>query len=120
MGGHYEVDPDTISDGVTIEEIEEVKLMFSNVWTSMFFLFETMSSWSLMPLIPLFDVSLAYRLFFSLFYIYAGWILLAVMTGTVSFTMITMKEKLVAQDGQSEQDKRNYVSDMIRDIFLRL
>ena len=41
---------------------------------------------------------------FTLFYIYSGWVIVAVMTGTVSFTMISFKERMV-QDADSREEE---------------
>merc|ERR1719491_2164064 len=76
------VDPDDLASG-TSSNVEEVQRMFQDIPTSMFFLFETMSSWTLVPLLPLFELTPWMRIFFVVFYIYAGWTLLAVMTGVV-------------------------------------
>mmetsp|Transcript_1670 Transcript_1670/g.4338 ORF Transcript_1670/g.4338 Transcript_1670/m.4338 type:complete len:704 (+) Transcript_1670:2-2113(+) len=99
---------------------EDVKKEFSSVGKSMFVLFSTMSSWSLMPLIPLFEAAPPTRIFFCVFYVYAGWTLLAVMTGTVSFTMIAIKAQIVGDDENREQEKRQHVIDVLHDIFCQL
>ncbi len=41
---------------------------------------------------------------FTLFYIYSGWVIVAVMTGTVSFTMISFKERMVQDDDSREEE----------------
>jgi len=79
-----------------------------------------MSSWSLMPLIPLFEALPGTRIFFALFYVYAGWTLLAVMTGTVSFTMIAIKAQIVSEDEGRVAERKAGVQTVLRDIFEKL
>eukprot|EP00928_Gymnodinium_smaydae_P092023 TRINITY_DN757_c0_g1_i1.p1 TRINITY_DN757_c0_g1~~TRINITY_DN757_c0_g1_i1.p1 ORF type:complete len:564 (-),score=109.18 TRINITY_DN757_c0_g1_i1:21-1712(-) len=98
------------------EEIEEVRRLFSSVGNSIFVLFETMSSWSLVSLIPLMEKAPLTRIFFALFYVYSGWTLLAVMTGTVSFTMISMEDN----DDFKEEEGMKHVQEVLRDIFEKL
>jgi len=105
--------------GSRSEMDQEDRDMFCNVPTSIFFLFETMSSWSLMPLIPLFQVNPAMRVWFSFFYIYAGWTLLAVMTGTVSFRMLASHAELLQGDDR-ELERRQAIQEVLLDVFERL
>jgi len=99
------------------EEVEEVQKMFAKVPTSMFYLFETMSSWTLVPLIPLFGIAPVTRLFFVFFYIYAGWTLLAVMTGVVSFNMIALRAQITREDAARDSEKRNKAKEVLMEIF---
>ena len=48
---------------------------------------------------------------FTLFYIYSGWVIVAVMTGTVSFTMISFKERMV-QDDETREEERWQLGDV--------
>merc|ERR1719399_1398046 len=102
--GHFDVS--TISDPRQQGEVIEVQKMFRDVKTSMFYLFETMTSWTLVPLIPLFQIAPVTRLLFVMFYIYAGWTLLAVMTGVVSFNMIALRAQITREDEVREADKK--------------
>ncbi|CAE8582871.1 unnamed protein product [Polarella glacialis] len=102
-------------------EVAEVRAMFSKVGTTMFYLFQITSQWSLQPLIPIFNADASLRFGFTLFYIYLGWVLLAVMTGTVSFIMISFKENLPSTDKtESEEMHRQYVNEMLQEMFAQL
>ena len=94
--------------------------MFANVGNSMFYLFQLTSQWSLVPLFPLLKASPATCVGFTLFYIYSGWVIVAVMTGTVSFTMISFKARMVQEDELREEEKRVFVKQVLEDIFLAL
>jgi len=107
--GHYKGEEDA--------EVEEVQKMFRDVRTSMFYLFETMSSWTLVPLIPLFQIAPITRILFVLFYIYAGWTLLAVMTGVVSFNMIALRAQMTREDEVKEHDKKEKAKEVLMEIF---
>merc|ERR1719507_1573272 len=72
----------------------KVRAMFHSVTSSMFVLFESMSCWSLMRFSPLFERMPLIKLCAVLFYIFAAWGLLAVMTGVVSEKMISAREKM--------------------------
>lgn len=102
------------------EDLLAVKEDFSSVGSSMFVLFATMSSGSLNPLEPLFVAAPAVRILFCIFYVYAGWTLLAVMTGSVSFAMIATKAKMTNEDEAREQERRQHVADTLADIFQQL
>lgn len=100
---------DPIPGSEPIAGTAQVKGMFSTVMTSLFFLFQTMSSWSLQPLFPLFEAAPLTRVIFSVFNIYAGWTLLAVMTGSVSFAMITIKVQQNRETELLERHKRAHM-----------
>lgn len=102
------------------EDVQEVMEMFSNVGNSMFYLFQLTSQWSLVPLFPLLKASPFICVSFTLFYIYSGWVIVAVMTGTVSFTMISFKERMVQDDETREEEKRHFVKLVLTDIFEQL
>jgi len=102
------------------EDVQEVMDMFSNVGNSMFYLFQLTSQWSLVPLFPLLKASPFICVSFTLFYIYSGWVIVAVMTGTVSFTMISFKERMVQDDDSREEEKRHFVKLVLTDIFEQL
>lgn len=112
MIGHHERSSDP--------DIQEVQDMFANVGNSMFYLFQLTSQWSLVPLFPLLKASPATCVGFTLFYIYSGWVIVAVMTGTVSFTMISFKARMVQEDELREEEKRVFVKQVLEDIFLAL
>eukprot|EP00931_Biecheleriopsis_adriatica_P049975 TRINITY_DN28920_c0_g1_i3.p1 TRINITY_DN28920_c0_g1~~TRINITY_DN28920_c0_g1_i3.p1 ORF type:complete len:587 (-),score=100.37 TRINITY_DN28920_c0_g1_i3:15-1715(-) len=98
-------------------DVREVREMFSNVYSSMFYLFQTTSQWSLVPLLPLLNASPWCRFGFTLIYIYIGWVLVAVMTGTVSFTMISFKARMLSVDEIREDEKRMFVNEVLVEIF---
>ena len=93
---------------------------FVSEGNSMFYLFQLTSQWSLVPLFPLLkarhvrfsawcfwcapEASPFICVSFTLFYIYSGWVIVAVMTGTVSFTMISFKERMVQDDESREEE----------------
>lgn len=85
---------------------EEVRVMFDGVMPSMFVLFESITCWSLMGFTPLFRMSPGSRFVAVIFYIFANWGLLAVMTGVVSEKMMATKERLTAEtdDGPQKHD----------------
>ena len=112
MIGHHERSSDP--------DVQEVQDMFANVGNSMFYLFQLTSQWSLVPLFPLLKASPATCVGFTLFYIYSGWVIVAVMTGTVSFTMISFKARMVQEDELREEEKRVFVKQVLEDIFLAL
>merc|ERR1719201_741841 len=113
--GHF--DATGMPDPRQVAEVQEVQKMFRDVKTSMFYLFETMSSWTLVPLIPLFQIAPITRIFFVLFYIYAGWTLLAVMTGVVSFNMIALRAQITKEDEVREAEKKEKAREMLLEIF---
>jgi len=102
------------ADDIDLEE-ELVRDMFQNVFSSMFYLFQMMTAWSLQPLIPLFEFAPWTRAGFVVFYIFSGWTLLAVMTGNVSFRMIVSKVKV--DDGEVQEQLRKVQSVVIRRLF---
>lgn len=114
----HAVDPDDLASG-TSSNVEEVQRMFQDIPTSMFFLFETMSSWTLVPLLPLFELTPWMRIFFVVFYIYAGWTLLAVMTGVVSFNMIALRAQIIREDDQRERDMKERSREVLMEVFMR-
>jgi len=76
-----------------------------------------MSSWTLVPLIPLFDIAPITKILFVGFYIYAGWTLLAVMTGVVSFNMIALRAQITKEDNASEAAKKTKAKEVLLEIF---
>jgi len=99
------------------EEIRDIQAMFTNVGESMFTLFGTMSSWSLVKLVPLFQEFPILRPMFVLFYVYSAWALLAVMTGVVSENMIAIREQMVKEDEQREEMRKTLVTQALMDLF---
>mmetsp|Transcript_78502 Transcript_78502/g.138252 ORF Transcript_78502/g.138252 Transcript_78502/m.138252 type:complete len:754 (+) Transcript_78502:46-2307(+) len=102
------------------EDVQEERKMFISVFTSMFYLFQTTTQWSLVPLLPMLNASPLARLFFTCFYIYSAWVLVAVMTGAVSFTMIAFKARLVNDDELIDEQKRMMVNEVLLEIFTSL
>ncbi|CAJ1337974.1 unnamed protein product [Effrenium voratum] len=103
---------------------EEVRVMFDGVLPSMFVLFESITCWSLMGFVPLFDISSLCRVVAVIFYIFANWGLLAVMTGVVSEKMMATKERLTAEtdDGPKHEPGSQHLAHlemMLVDFFRR-
>mmetsp|Transcript_107147 Transcript_107147/g.301577 ORF Transcript_107147/g.301577 Transcript_107147/m.301577 type:complete len:692 (+) Transcript_107147:165-2240(+) len=94
--------------------------MFSCVGRSMFTLFMIMSSWSLQPLMPLMETAIWARFVFIAFYIFCGWTVLAVMTGTVSFHMMMSKTEIHSGDEDLAKLRIDHLSSMLDNIFLEL
>lgn len=113
--GHF--DATSMPDPRQVAEVQEVQKMFRDVKTSMFYLFETMSSWTLVPLIPLFQIAPITRLIFVVFYIFAGWTLLAVMTGVVSFNMIALRAQITREDEARDQASKEKAKEVLLEIF---
>merc|ERR1719324_1668909 len=90
-------------------ELQEIKEMFSTVSNSMFTLFGTVSSWSLLKFVPLFDEMPYLRPLFVLFYVYSAWALLAVMTGVVSENLIAIREQMVKEDELKEEKRKQNI-----------
>merc|ERR1719287_17002 len=74
-------------------ELAPIRDMFATVPQSMFSLFGTMTSWSLLKFVPLFEPYPVLQPLFVLFYIYSAWALLAVMTGVVSENLIAIRDQ---------------------------
>merc|ERR1719443_2657670 len=89
---------------------------FASVSTSTFTLFLLMSNWALIRFMPLFDLSPFMKMLFVIFYIFASWALLAVMTGVVSEKMIVAK---VEDDPDDEANSSDELWQTLRDLFNR-
>lgn len=98
-------------------EIDEIRKMFSTVDQSMFTLFGTMSSWSLVKFEPLFEDMPVLKPLFVLFYIYSAWALLAVMTGVVSENMIAIREQMIREDEHREEVRKSMITQTLIDLF---
>jgi len=96
---------------------DEVRAMFSSVTSSMFVLFESMSCWSLMRFRPLFEKMPVLRLCAVVFYIFAAWALLAVMTGVVSEKMIAAREKMNTESKDREQERGIMAAQVLEQLF---
>jgi len=112
------------SEGSEGSRAEEVRLMFHGVLTSMFVLFESITCWSLMTFVPLFDVSSISRVMAVIFYIFANWGLLAVMTGVVSEKMMATKERLTQETDDGPKHEHGsasmaHLEVMLVDFFKR-
>mmetsp|Transcript_9215 Transcript_9215/g.21576 ORF Transcript_9215/g.21576 Transcript_9215/m.21576 type:complete len:586 (-) Transcript_9215:236-1993(-) len=99
------------------DEVQHIQAMFASVDESMFTLFGTMSSWSLLKFAPLFKEMPVLRPLFVLFYVYSAWALLAVMTGVVSENMIAIREQMVKEDELREEMRKTLVTKTLMDLF---
>jgi len=99
------------------EDLRKIKEMFSSVSTSMFTLFGTVSSWSLMKFVPLFEEMPMLRPLFVVFYIYSAWALLAVMTGVVSENMIAIRDQMQKEDEQREEKRKSMITKVLMELF---
>eukprot|EP00928_Gymnodinium_smaydae_P058548 TRINITY_DN4173_c2_g3_i1.p1 TRINITY_DN4173_c2_g3~~TRINITY_DN4173_c2_g3_i1.p1 ORF type:complete len:642 (+),score=143.56 TRINITY_DN4173_c2_g3_i1:78-1928(+) len=99
------------------QELLTIKDMFSSVDKSMFTLFGTVSSWSLLKFVPLFSEMPALRPMFVLFYVYSAWALLAVMAGVVSKNMIAIRDQMVQEDKQKEDMRRANITEHLLELF---
>merc|ERR1712151_1420758 len=79
--------------------------------------FGTVSSWSLLKFVPLFDEMPYLRPLFVLFYVYSAWALLAVMTGVVSENMIAIRDQMRQEDKQKEEVRRANITEHLLEIF---
>lgn len=98
-------------------ELYEIQQLFQTVPDSMFALFGSMSSWSLLYMSPMFEDSPFLKPVFVLFYVYSAWALLAVMTGVVSENMISIREQMTREDDEKENIKKRMIQDLLRDLF---
>merc|ERR1719296_291118 len=80
-------------------------------------LFGTMSSWSLMKFVPLFDEVPLLRPVFVLFYIYSAWALLAVMTGVVSENMISIRDQLMKEGEERDEMRKTLITKFLLELF---
>merc|ERR1719313_315436 len=83
----------------------------------MFTLFGTVSSWSLLKFVPLFDEMPYLRPLFVLFYVYSAWALLAVMTGVVSENMIAIREQMMREDEVREEQRKSMITETLTELF---
>merc|ERR1719311_987009 len=104
--GHGVALPDDMADE---EALKPIKKMFQTVPDSMFTLFGTMTSWSLLKFVPLFNELPVLRPLFVLFYIYSAWALLAVMTGVVSENLIAIREQMLREDAKKEEMRKEHI-----------
>jgi len=98
-------------------EVQQIQSMFLSVPDSMFTLFGTISSWSLLKFVPLFEESPIFKPIFVLFYVYSAWALLAVMTGVVSENMMAIREQMVKEDEQREEMRKTMITNMLLEVF---
>lgn len=99
-------------------EIQDLMKLFSNVPTSMYSLFGTISSWSLDQYAPFFDQAPVFKPIFVIFYVYSAWALLAVMTGVVSENMIAIREQKDKEDTERQETRKQLITQMLRELFL--
>lgn len=112
--GHGDIVPEDAEDDPTMVQIRS---MFTTVDESMFTLFGTMSSWSLVRFVPLFKEMPFLRPLFVLFYVYSAWALLAVMTGVVSENMIVIREQMVKEDEHREERRKTQITNLLIELF---
>merc|ERR1711879_241624 len=91
--------------------------MFASVGDSMFTLFGTMSSWSLLKFVPLFSEIPPLKPIFVVFYVYSAWALLAVMTGVVSENMIVIREQMMKEDEMREEMRKSMITKTLIELF---
>lgn len=99
------------------KKVMEIREMFTSLTSSMFALFGTMSSWSLLKLNPLFEELPLLKPCFVVFYIYSAWALLAVMTGVVSENMVAIRDQLLREEEMKEEIRRTMITDTILELF---
>merc|ERR1719359_594385 len=114
--GHGIVLPE---DALDDEELQPIRKMFANVPASMFTLFGTMTSWSLLKFEPLFDPFPVLQPLFVLFYIYSAWALLAVMTGVVSENLIAIRDQMIKDDEAKEEKRKQNITSTLLDLFAK-
>jgi len=112
--GHGGILPSDLAED---DEIQQIQAMFNTVDESMFTLFGTMSSWSLLKFVPLFEEMPILRPLFVLFYVYSAWALLAVMTGVVSENMIAIREQMMREDERKEELRKSMITDTLIELF---
>lgn len=112
--GHGDLISEEMADD---HEIRRIQDMFTTVEESMFTLFGTMSSWSLMKFVPLFEEMPVLRPLFVLFYVYSAWALLAVMTGVVSENMIAIREQMIKEDEHRDEVRKMMVTKTLMELF---
>jgi len=111
------------NSGFVSEDVEDPTLlhviitMFTTVEDSMFALFGTMSSWSLLKFAPMFPDMPWLKPTFVVFYVYSAWALLAVMTGVVSENMIAIREQMVKEDEAREEMRRSMITTTLLELF---
>merc|ERR1719401_1475064 len=112
--GHGDILPEALEDN---EALQDIVVMFATVQDSMFTLFGTMSSWSLLKFVPLFDKMPVLKPMFVVFYVYSAWALLAVMTGVVSENMIAIREQMVKEDEAREEMRKTVITKTLFELF---
>merc|ERR1711972_79364 len=105
--GQGDILPEALEDN---EALQDIVVMFTTVEDSMFTLFGTMSSWSLLKFVPLFEEMPLLKPMFVVFYVYSAWALLAVMTGVVSENMIAIREQMVKEDEAREEVRKSMIT----------
>jgi len=100
------------------EEIQEIMAMFGTVPDSMFSLFGTVSSWSLLKFAPLFQTTPLLRPMFVLFYVYSAWALLAVMTGVVSENLCAIRDQMIRDEEEKENLRKANITKTLTELFI--
>lgn len=101
------------------DDLQPIKKMFCTVPQSMFTLFGTMTSWSLLKFEPLFDPFPALQPLFVLFYVFSAWALLAIMTGVVSENLIAIRDQMVKDDEAKEEKRKQNITNTLFDLFAK-
>jgi len=102
------------------QSMDQMHHYFSHVSQTMITLFTIMTSGNLQPLVPAMECSPLVRMAFVMFYIFSGWTLQAVMTGTVSFHMMMSKTEIHSNDEEIEKDRKKRLNVMFEHIFAEL
>ena len=84
-----------------------VRDMFRSVTNSMFSLFEIFTCWYLMEFMPLFQVIPFIQPIFVLFYVFSAWMMLSVLTGVVSESLLTIRARAESEDSRVEVRERH-------------
>lgn len=114
MIGHGALIP---QEALADPDVQKAQARFQTVGTSMFTLFETMSGWTLVIFQPLFDELPFFRPCFVIFYIYAAWGLLAVMTGVVSENMMAIREQMKLEEVVRETERKALAVEVLLELF---
>jgi len=97
--------------------LDEIIPLFATVQDSMFSLFGTMSSWSLLKFMPLFAEMPWLKPILVLFYVYSAWALLAIMTGVVSENMIAIRDHMAKEDALAEETRKTMITKLLIELF---
>lgn len=99
-------------------ESEFDDLLFGSVWVTMFSLFQvtTADGWMIIAE-PLMTVNSSWRLFFMCFLAFCSWLMISVLTGVVSDTMIQETQNRLDFELEQKEDKRVRFMEFLRESF---